>query len=99
MLIENEVKLDFKDVLIKPKRSTLKSRSEVSLERTYKFRHVKDFEWRGIPIMAANMDTTGTFEMAKALSQEKMITVLHKHYSVFELQNFFKTFNEPDYIF
>jgi hypothetical protein len=28
--IDNDVKLDFKDVLLRPKRSTLKSRSEVS---------------------------------------------------------------------
>ena len=62
--IEDDVKLDFKDVLIRPKRSTLRSRSEVSLEREI------TFKWSGrklvcVPIMAANMDTVGTFEMAK----------------------------------
>lgn len=56
--IESDVKLDFKDVLIRPKRSTLKSRSEVSLEITYTFKHAKR-TWRGVPIMAANMDTVG----------------------------------------
>ena len=82
MLIENEVKLDFKDVLIKPKRSTLKSRSEVSLERTYTFRHVKDYVWMGIPIMVANMDTTGTFEMANEMIKYNMFTCIHKHYEL-----------------
>ena len=53
----------WQDVLIRPKRSTLKSRSEVTLERTYKFLHSKQ-EWTGVPIIAANMDTTGTFETA-----------------------------------
>jgi GMP reductase len=52
--IEDDIKLDFKDVLIRPKRSTLKSRSQVSLERTFKFKH-SNFTWTGVPIMAANM--------------------------------------------
>ena len=52
--IENDIKLDFKDVLIRPKRSTLKSRSQVELERTYQFKH-SQLEWTGVPIMAANM--------------------------------------------
>ena len=52
--IENDIKLDFKDVLIRPKRSTLKSRSQVELERTFVFKHSK-LEWTGVPIMAANM--------------------------------------------
>lgn len=52
--IENDIKLDFKDVLIRPKRSTLKSRSQVELERTYQFKHSL-LEWTGVPIMAANM--------------------------------------------
>ena len=67
MRIENEIKLGFKDVMFRPKRSTLKSRSEVSLDREFKFLHSSTV-WKGIPIMAANMDTVGTFEMAKALA-------------------------------
>ena len=67
MRIENELKLGFKDVMIRPKRSTLKSRSQVTLEREFRFLH-SDIVWKGIPIMAANMDTVGTFEMAKALA-------------------------------
>ncbi len=79
MRIEYDIKLGFKDVMIRPKRSTLKSRKEVSLERTFKFLH-SPLTWSGIPIIAANMDTVGTFEMANALSQEKLFTTIHKHY-------------------
>ncbi|XP_021574106.1 GMP reductase 2 isoform X1 [Carlito syrichta] len=64
--IENDVKLDFKDVLLRPKRSTLKSRSEVDLTRSFSFRNSKH-TYTGVPIIAANMDTVGTFEMAKVL--------------------------------
>jgi GMP reductase len=87
--IEHDVKLDFKDVLIRPKRSTLKSRSEVSIERTYIFRNSK-VQWTGVPIMVANMDTTGTFEMARCLAQHKMFTCMHKHYSIDEWKAFIK---------
>ena len=82
MYIDNEIKLDFKDVLIRPKRSNLKSRNDVSLIRTFKFKHVKDYEWSGIPIMSANMDTTGTFEMAVSLTKHKMFTCIHKYYTL-----------------
>ena len=97
MRIENEVKLDFSDVLIRPKRSTLVSRKNVQLERKFTFIH-SGRDWVGIPIAAANMDTTGTFEMARALASHKMITALHKHYSVDQLKVFFTDFNEPDYV-
>ncbi|CAM9103791.1 unnamed protein product, partial [Ectocarpus fasciculatus] len=85
--IDTDVKLDFKDVLIRPKRSTLKSRSEVELERSYVFRNSKR-EWTGVPIMAANMDTVGTFEIAKAFAASKMVTCIHKHYSVSDWEEF-----------
>ncbi len=87
MRIETEVKLGFKDVMIRPKRSTLKSRSHVSLEREFKFLH-SNTAWTGVPIMAANMDTVGTFEMAKALAEDKLFTAIHKHYSVQEWNDF-----------
>jgi GMP reductase len=80
MRIEDDVKLDFKDVLIRPKRSTLSSRREVDLKRNYKFKHSKH-EWSGIPIMASNMDGVGTFEMAAALEQDKLFTCLVKNYN------------------
>ncbi len=65
MRIEEDLKLGFKDVLIRPKRSTLKSRSEVELERQFTFKH-SGCSWSGVPIIAANMDTVGTFRMAEA---------------------------------
>ena len=87
MRIENDLKLGFKDVMIRPKRSTLKSRSQVNLEREFTFLH-SDVVWKGIPIMAANMDTVGTFEMAKALSKHNLFTTIHKHYSLEEWKKF-----------
>lgn len=77
MRVEPEILLDFKDVLIRPKRSTLKSRSEVDLNRTYKFKW-SGTTWHGVPIMAANMDGVGTVEMAMALEQHDMFTCLTK---------------------
>lgn len=89
MHLENSVKLDFKDVLIRPKRSTLTSRSEVDIAREFKFLHSSE-PYHGIPIIAANMDTTGTFEMASALARHKMSTALHKHYTAKEYVDFFQ---------
>jgi GMP reductase len=80
MRIEYDIKLGFKDVMFRPKRSTLKSRSQVKLERTFRLLHSKG-EWTGLPVMAANMDTVGTFEMALALMKHKMFTAIHKHYT------------------
>lgn len=80
MRIENDIKLDFSDVLIRPKRSTLASRKDVDLNRTYEFKHSK-FRWSGVPIMASNMDGVGTFEMAKALQQHRLFTCLVKNYT------------------
>ena len=97
MRIENDIKLDFADVLIRPKRSTLTSRKNVDLERSFTFIH-SGRDWTGIPIVAANMDTSGTFEMAHALARHKMITALHKHYSVSELKTFFADFGHADYV-
>ena len=81
MRIEQDIKLDYSDVLFKPKRSTLTSRKDVDLTRTFKFYNSKK-EWTGVPIMASNMDGVGTFEMAKVLQEKKMITVLRKHYTL-----------------
>ena len=90
MRIETDIKLGFKDVMIRPKRSTLNSRAQVSLEREFKFLH-STLTWTGVPIMAANMDTVGTFEMALALANEKLFTAIHKHYSVNEWNDFIKS--------
>lgn len=81
--------------MIRPKRSTLKSRSEVSLERNFKFLH-STANWTGIPIMAANMDTVGTFEMAEVLAGEKLFTAIHKHYSLQEWNAFLENVS-PDF--
>jgi len=97
MRIIEDVKLDFSDVLLRPKRSTLNSRSEVELEREFKF-YNSPKKWIGVPIMTANMASSGTFEMAKTLVEYKMITTLHKYYTIDEYREFFKTFNSPDYI-
>ncbi|MFH4965225.1 GMP reductase [Gaetbulibacter sp. M235] len=88
MRIEYDLKLGFKDVMIRPKRSTLKSRSQVNLDREFKFLH-SPFTWEGVPVMAANMDTVGTFEMAKVLASKKLFTAIHKHYSINEWNEFF----------
>ena len=80
MIIEDDIKLDYSDVLIRPKRSTLTSRFDVELERTYTFYH-SGMEWTGVPIMASNMDTTGTFEMHKVLSRSGMVTCIARHYN------------------
>ncbi|HRN46795.1 MAG TPA: GMP reductase [Niabella sp.] len=89
MRIESDVKLGFKDVMIRPKRSTLKSRSVVSLSRKFNFKNSEN-EWEGIPIIAANMDTVGTFEMAVELAKHQLITAVHKHYSLEDWKNFYK---------
>ena len=96
MRIENEIKLGFKDVMFRPKRSTLKSRSEVTIEREFTFLHTQK-KWSGVPLIAANMDTVGTFEMAEALYKEKIITAVHKHYSVQEWTDFLKDKNDDFY--
>lgn len=90
MRIEADIKLGFKDVMIRPKRSTLNSRSQVTLNRDFTFLHSK-YKWNGIPIMAANMDTVGTFEMAKALAKHKIFTAIHKHYLLDEWEQFMKS--------
>ena len=96
MRIENEIKLGFKDVMFRPKRSTLKSRSEVTIEREFTFLHTQK-KWSGVPLIAANMDTVGTFEMAEALYKDKIITAIHKHYSVQEWSDFLKDKNDDFY--
>lgn len=73
MRFEADVKLDFKDVLIRPKRSVLTSRAEVRLERTYEFRNSRN-SWSGVPIVAANMDSTGTLATARSLAARRLLT-------------------------
>ena len=81
MRIEEELKLDYSDVLFRPKRSTLKSRKDVNLLRTYRFKHSKN-EWSGTPVMAANMDGVGELGIAEKLNEFGMITCLTKQHDV-----------------
>ena len=97
MHIEHDLKLDYKDVLIRPKRSTLGSRKQVDLNRKFAYRNYKPpfpenvnyAHYHGIPIMAANMDGVGTFAMADTLSAQSIFTCLVKTYSVEELVEYF----------
>jgi GMP reductase len=105
MRIEQEQKLDYSDVLIRPKRSTLGSRKEVRLQRKFTFRNYKpdgvqdvmetEYHYEGIPIMASNMDGVGTFEMADTLADQGMFTCLVKTYTVNELVEFFDPADFP----
>jgi GMP reductase len=92
MRIEDDSKLDYKDVLIRPKRSTLGSRKDVELEREFNFRNFSadnETHYRGIPIMASNMDGVGTFLMADTLAGMGLFTCLVKNYDADELIEFF----------
>lgn len=92
MKIVDETKLDFDDILLVPARSPAASRKEVNLKRTFKFFHSPK-EWTGLPIIAANMDTTGTFKMGTAMSQREAVTCLHKHYDDETISDYFKYYN------
>src|SRR3990167_322467 len=89
MRIEYDVKLDFRDVLIRPKRSVLKTRAEVLLEREFQFKHTQT-TWQGVPIIASNMDHTGTLEMAKVLAEHHLLTALDKFIPLEDWQRFTK---------
>jgi GMP reductase len=94
MRIDQDVKLDYKDVLIRPKRSTLQSRSQVRLNRRFTFRHSKH-DYEGVPIMASNMDGVGTFAMADKLAEGGIFTCLVKTYSIEQLVEYFNS-NIPE---
>ena len=81
MKIEQDIKLDFSDVLIRPKRSTLESRNDINLEREFKFPHSNQ-KWKGIPIIASNMDTVGTLDMYHSLKKYNMLTCFHKFLNI-----------------
>jgi len=91
MRIEQDLKLGFDDVLIRPKRSSLKSRKQVCLEKRYSFKH-SSIEWEGIPIMVSNMYSTGTFNMAVECSKYNIITCIHKYYTVHDWEYFFSSY-------
>ena len=84
--IEEELKLDYSDVLFRPKRSTLQSRKDVNLLRTYRFKYSKN-EWSGIPIMAANMDGVGELGIAEKLSDHNIEIIIHFNKSKSKAEN------------
>lgn len=94
-MVESDMKLDFKDVLIRPKRSSIASRSLVSVERSFTFPNSKQ-SMTCVPIVAANMDTVGTFEVAEVLAKRKCLTAVHKHYTVDQWKAFAKA--KPDVV-
>ncbi len=96
MRIEDDSKLDYKDVLIRPKRSTLGSRKDVELEREFTFRNYRsksNHHYQGIPIMASNMDGVGTFAMADTLAELGLFTCLVKNYGIDDLVDYFEEEN------
>ena len=95
MKIDYTPQLDFNNVLIRPKRTVLNSRSEVDMEREFKFPHSKQV-WKGVPIIAANIDTTGTFGVYEVLSKHKMITCFHKFYTLDDY-NSYSSQLDPNY--
>lgn len=103
MRIETDIKLDYNDVLIRPKRSTLGSRKEVELSRKFEFVNldsvrIKNYDYNGVPIIASNMDGVGTFNMAIELSKQKIFTCLVKTYSSEEIIDFFKNNEVTEYV-
>lgn len=94
--IRDSIELDFCDVLFRPKRTTLNSRSEANIVREYKFKYYPH-KLESCGIMSANMATTGTFKMNDTLQKFKAITCLHKHYSEEDLRNYLtKNYNNKD---
>lgn len=97
MRIETDTKLDFHNVLIRPKRSVLSSRSDVDLVRSFKFPHSTQ-TWEGVPIIAANMDTTGTFDVYRVLSKHRIVTAMNKFYSADDYKNAVQEYGlDPNY--
>ncbi len=97
MRIEEEIKLDYSDVLFRPKRSTLKSRKDVDLNRKYSFKHSK-LLWKGIPIIASNMDGVGEIDVAKKLTSHKLMTALTKQHDINQIGAIYKKNNFFDSI-
>ncbi len=89
MRIEEEIKLDYSDVLFRPKRSTLKSRKDVDLNRKYTFKHSR-LSWQGIPIIASNMDGVGEIDVAKKLTTHKLMTALTKQHDIYQIGTIYK---------
>lgn len=85
--IRDSIELDFCDVLFMPKRTTLNSRKEADVTREYKFKYYPH-KMFSCGIIAANMATTGTFEINNVLQKYQAITCLHKHYDFENKENY-----------
>lgn len=96
MRIDNDTKLDYSDVLLRPKRSTLSSRSEVDLTRQYTFKNGKTYS--GVPVVASNMDGVGTFSVARALKEQNLLTCLVKTISIEEICSFFNQYIVTEHV-
>ena len=83
MKINKDIKLDFDDILLVPHRTNTASRKNVNIEREFHFYHSAR-HWKGTPLIAANMDTTGTFAMGSSLTKHAMVTCIHKYYELEE---------------
>ena len=97
MRIEEEIKLDYSDVLFRPKRSTLKSRRDVDLNRTYVFKYSKS-NWKGTPIIASNMDGVGEINVAKKLVSHKLMTALTKQHTIKQISSIYKNTNFLNFV-
>ena len=89
MQIINETQLDFSDVLIKPRRSSIDSRSKVDITREYKFKWCP-YVIKGTGIMQANMGTIGNFEVSRKMLDKGLFACLHKHHNIDILIKFYK---------
>lgn len=90
MQILSNTELDFSDVLIKPRRSTICSRKDADIVREYKFKWSKNSVF-GTGLMNANMGTIGTFKVAKVMLDDGLFTCLHKHHNKEDLLSFYKS--------
>ncbi|MGP9814229.1 GMP reductase [Rhodopseudomonas sp. NSM] len=95
MHIDLNPKLDFRDVLIRPKRSVLSSRFEANISRSFRFRHSSQ-AWTGFPLIASNMDTVGTIEMAEAFRPFGALVALHKFYDPERLARHLERHEDPN---
>ena len=88
MRIENEIELDYSDVLIKPRRSTIASRKDADITREYKFKWSGKVV-KGTGIMQANMGTIGNFDVSRKMLNAGLFACLHKHHNVEDLIEFY----------
>ena len=87
-MLTQDKKLEFSEVLIKPRPSELASRSDVNLKVAYICKHSKR-QIRGCPVIVSNLDSTGTIEMARITNNYGMFVCLHKYIEMEDLTKWF----------